>query len=89
MAAFDPTGPPIETISMDETAQRPQIRVGSVYRLIREGVLPATQEMPSAPWQDSVAALSTDVVRIGAQSVVERRPRNFAFLQDEKTLSRV
>lgn len=84
--AFDPAAPRAETISVDETARRLQICVGSVYRLIREGVLPATQEMPSAPWQVSVAALSTDAVRIGVQGVVERRPRNFATLQDVKTL---
>lgn len=37
---------PTETISADETASRLVICVGSVQKLIREGVLPATQLLP-------------------------------------------
>jgi len=57
-----------------------------VHRLIRQGMLPAKQLMPSAPWQVPVAALSTEAVRIGVRDVVARRPKNFAALQDVKTL---
>jgi len=85
VAAHDAAAP-ADHISVDETAKRLEICVGSVHRLIREGVLPATQLMPSAPWQVSIAALDTEAVRIGVRAVVERRPRNFAVLQDEKTL---
>jgi hypothetical protein len=86
VAAFDPTAPRIETVSVDETARRLQICVGSVHRLIREGVLPATQAMASAPWQIPVSALDSEAVRIGVRGVADRRPRNLAVLQDEKTL---
>jgi len=86
IAPFDPTAPREKTISVDETARRLQIGVGSVLRLIREGILPAKQLMPSAPWQVPVAALDTESVRIGARAIAERRPRNFYILQDEKTL---
>jgi DNA invertase Pin-like site-specific DNA recombinase len=86
IAPFDPTAPREETISVDETARRLQICVGSVLRLIREGTVPAKQLMPSAPWQVPVAALDTEVVRIGVRTIVERRPQNFDILQDEKTL---
>jgi DNA invertase Pin-like site-specific DNA recombinase len=86
IAAFDPAAVQVETISVDETARRLQICVGSVLRLIREGVLPATQLMPSAPWQVPAAALESETVQIGVRNVVERRPRNFAVLQEEKTL---
>ena len=86
IAPFDPTMPREKTISVDETAHRLKICVGSVLRLIREGVLPAKQLMPSAPWQVPVAALDTESIRIGVRAVVERRPRNFNVLQDEKTL---
>lgn len=86
IAAFDPTTSAVETISVDETARRLNICVGSVLRLIRNGVLPATQLMPSAPWQVPVAALESDAVKIGVRGVVERRPQNFAILQDVKTL---
>ena len=86
IAPFDPTQPREKTISVDETARRLQICVGSVLRLIREGILPAKQLMPSAPWQVSAAALDTEPVRIGVRDIVERRPRNFEVLQEEKTL---
>jgi len=86
IAAFDPATPRVAAISVDETARRLQICVGSVYRLIRERVLPATQLMASAPWQIPVAALETEAVQIGVQTVVDRRPRTFAIYQDEKSL---
>lgn len=86
IAPFDPNQPREKTISVDETARRLGICVGSVLRLIREGILPAKQLMPSAPWQVPVAALDTESVKIGVRAVIERRPRNFEVLQDEKTL---
>lgn len=86
IAEFDPNALRRETISVDETARRLQICVGSVHRLIREGVLPAKQAMHSAPWEIPVAALSTDAVRIGVRNIVARRPSNFDVLQDVKTL---
>jgi hypothetical protein len=86
IAPFDPTQCRDKTISVDETARRLHICVGSVLRLIREGILPAKQLMPSAPWQVPVAALESEPVRIGVRAVVERRPRNFRVLEEEKTL---
>ena len=71
-----------ETISVDATARRLGICVGSVHRLIRQGVLPATQLMPSAPWQVPVAALTTEAVRIGVRDVIARRPKNVEALQE-------
>jgi hypothetical protein len=49
VAPFDPATVGPETISVDETARRLAICVGSVLKLIRDGQLPATQLMPSAP----------------------------------------
>lgn len=86
IAPFDPTQLREETISVDETARRLQICVGSVLRLIRGGIIPAKQLMPSAPWQVPVAALDTEPVKIGVRAVIARRPRNAKILQDEKTL---
>ena len=86
VAPFDPSLPREEMISVDETAKRLEICVGSVHRLIREGALPATQLMPSAPWQVPLAALDTEAVKIGVRAIIERRPRNFLNLQDTKTL---
>src|SRR5205807_16353 len=56
IAPFDPTLPRAETISAEEAATRLGICVRSVHKLIRRGVLPATQLMHSAPWQIRVAA---------------------------------
>jgi hypothetical protein len=56
IAAFNPDESTRKTISVDETAHRLKICVGSVHRLIRSGALPATQLMPSAPWQVRVEA---------------------------------
>ena len=46
-----------------------------MHRLIREGVLPATQLMPSAPWKIPVEALETEAVKTGVQAVAARRPK--------------
>ena len=60
IAVFDPATVRVETITVDEAAYRLNICVGSVKRLIREGTLPASQLMRSAPWQIPVAALDTE-----------------------------
>ena len=51
IAEFDPSAPRPTLISADEAARQLSIGVGSVYQLIRDGVLPGTQLMPAAPWQ--------------------------------------
>jgi excisionase family DNA binding protein len=76
----------VETISADEAATRLGICVGSVHKLIREGVLPATQLMHSAPWRIPAAALETEAVKTGVRQIIGRRPRNYRVLQDVKTL---
>ena len=86
IAAFDPTTAGPETISVDETARRLEICVGSVHRLIRQGVLAARQLMASAPWKVPVAALETEAVQIGLREIIARRARNFSKRQDVKTL---
>jgi hypothetical protein len=86
IAPFDPASQAEETICVDKAALRLGICVGSVYKLIRAGVLPATQLIPSAPWQIPVAALESEAVKIGVQQIAARRPRNYQVLQDDKTL---
>ena len=71
---------------MDETAHRLKICVGSVLRLIRAGILPATQLMLSAPWQVPVDALESEVVKIGVQNVIARRPAKLLAFYENKTL---
>lgn len=84
---FDPSTVDRETISADETASRLKISIGSVHLLIRQGVLPATQLMPCAPWKVPVDALESEAVKIGVREIIARRPRNFASLQGVKTLT--
>lgn len=79
--AFDPEAETIPTISADQAAQRLGISLPSVHKLIREGVLPATQLMPSAPWKVPVTALQTEAVAIGVRAVKSRRPKNYVDLQ--------
>jgi hypothetical protein len=86
IAPFDPDAERTEMISVDKTAARLGICVGSVLKLIRKGVLPATQLMPSAPWQIPVAALDSEAIKIGVQEIAKRRPRKSQSHQDDKTL---
>ena len=86
IAAFDPATAGPETICAEETARRLGISIESVHRLIREGKLPATQLMPSAPWEIPVEALESEAVQIGVREVVARRPENMTRLQDDRTL---
>lgn len=83
---YDPSVAPRQTISVDRAAQRLSISVPSVLRLIREGVLPACQAMRGAPWEIPLDALESEPVQIGVREVMARRLRNFAVLQDTKTL---
>jgi len=84
--AFHAKSDGLDTISADEAAERLGISISSLHRLIREKILPASQAMHSAPWQIPVAALHTEVVRIGVQEIVSRRPHNYKKLQDLKNL---
>lgn len=84
--AFDPEAAGPETISVDETARRLKICVGSVIRLIKAGILPAEQLMPCAPWKVPVGALESKQVLIGVQDVIARRPIKVLQYHQNKTL---
>jgi excisionase family DNA binding protein len=86
IAPFDPSARQIETLSVDKAAIRLGICVGSVYKLIRAGTLPATQLMQSAPWQIPAAALQTAAVTAGVRQIVERRPKYYRRFHEDKTL---
>jgi DNA invertase Pin-like site-specific DNA recombinase len=83
---FDPASRNVETISAEQTAARLGICVGSVHKLIREGIPPATQLMFSAPWQIPVAALETEAVTTGAREIANRRPKFYKRFQEDKSL---
>ena len=69
-----------------KAAHRLGICVGSVHRLIREGTLPASQVMHSAPWKVPLAALDTAAVRAGVQAVKNRRPANCQHWQRDEAM---
>ena len=83
---FCPSADDEATISAERAAAGLGICVGSVQKLIREGVLPATQVLPSAPWRIPVAALTTRAVIEGVQAIIGRRPSNYRMMQGDKTL---
>ena len=85
IAPFDSATAGPETITADETSQRLGIAVASVHKLIRNGILPATQLMPSAPWQIPATALESEAVQTGVREIVARRPAYFKTLQDVNT----
>jgi DNA invertase Pin-like site-specific DNA recombinase len=86
IAPFDPSTRQIETLSVDKVAIRLSICVGSVYKLIRAGTLPATQLMQSAPWEIPAAALETVAVKAGVSQIIQRRPKYYRRFQEDKTL---
>jgi hypothetical protein len=71
-------------ISLAKAAERLNICVGSAKRLVKWGVLPATQPMPGATWLVPVAALDTQNVRQGAHDVIARRPKTYEDYQYDK-----
>jgi DNA invertase Pin-like site-specific DNA recombinase len=86
IAPHDQSSQKEEMISVDRASLRLGICVGSVHKLIREGILPATQLLPSAPWEIPASALETEAVKKGVKGVIERRPNNYRVLQDDKTI---
>jgi hypothetical protein len=86
IAPFDPASRTVDAISAERAAARLGICVGSVHKLIREGLLPATQLMFSAPWQIPVAALESEAVKAGAREIAARRPKFYKRFQEDKSL---
>src|SRR4051794_5193235 len=73
IAPFDPMASHAETISVEEASRRLGIYGSSIHRLIREGMLPATQIVPSATWQVPVAALDSEAAREGVRAIKARQ----------------
>jgi len=76
----------LETLSVDKAATRLGICVGSVYGLIRTGLLPATQLMRFATSEIPAAALEAGPAKAGVREIVNRRPKYYKRFQEDKTL---
>ena len=85
IAPFDPTTAP-STVSVEAAAHRLGISAPSVHKLVRDGVLPGTQLMKSAPWQIPSDALDTEAVRIAVEQIGERRPAKALAALDHRLL---
>lgn len=77
IAGFDRAAVETEVVSAVEAAKRLKICGNSVMRLIREGLLPARQPLPCAPWQIPVAALETEEVAAAVRTILNRRSRTY------------
>ena len=87
LPAIDPNQPRADFVTLREAAQRLNVSLTIVRRLIAEKILPASQVVICAPWQIPAASLDSEAVKIGVRKVIARRPNNFAVLQDQKTLT--
>jgi DNA invertase Pin-like site-specific DNA recombinase len=87
----------LHLVDYDEAAAKPmftlyqaadRLGVGPwvVRRLIRRGLLDATQVVPCAPWQIDPARLNTDAVRRAAKAVEGRTLRPRSRIADSQTL---
>jgi DNA invertase Pin-like site-specific DNA recombinase len=86
IAPFAPAAAKERTVSMEEAARTLGICIGSVRRLIRDKILPATQVMRAAPWQIPASALDSEEVRQGARAIIDRRPVSLQHLEQARTL---
>jgi hypothetical protein len=86
LPAFTPPDGAPQTIGVQEAARRFRICVPSVLRLIQDGILPAEQAMPYAPWKIPAEALSSEPVIAGLRRVKERRPKNLQGYQRDATM---
>ncbi|MGZ2505110.1 recombinase family protein [Rhizobium leguminosarum] len=83
---YDATKVDVPMISLMKAAEKLGICVGSAKSLVQRGILPATQILPGSPWMVPVEALSSEVVRIGVQGVIDRRPKFYEDYQYDKVV---
>lgn len=79
------TGSNVEnrTVTLQQAVERTGVSELSVRRLIEQKVLPATQVVPSAPWEISLDALNAPVVQRAVESI--RKRKRPSTLPDEKS----
>jgi DNA invertase Pin-like site-specific DNA recombinase len=73
-------------LTLYQAADRLGVGPWVVRRLVRRGLLDATQVVPCAPWQIDPAMLDTDAVRRAAKAVERRTLRPRSRIADSQTL---
>ena len=69
LPSIDPNQPGAEFVTLSQAAQRLNVSLTIVRRLIREKILPASQVVTCAPWQIPAEALSFEAVRTAVANV--------------------
>lgn len=67
LPTFDFNHPRTDRVTLREAAQRLDVGLSIVRRMIAEKILPATQVVVCAPWQISAEALDSEVLRGGSK----------------------
>ena len=69
LPSIDPNQPGAEFVTLSQAAQRLNVSLTMVRRLIREKILPASQVVTCAPWQIPAESLSFEAVRTAVANV--------------------
>ncbi|GLK46989.1 MULTISPECIES: recombinase family protein [Novosphingobium] len=83
---YDPAKSDGKYISLGKAAEQLGICRGSAQMLVGKKILPATQIMKGAPYLVPIEALSSEAVRIGVQTVIDRRPKHYEDYQYDKVV---
>jgi putative N-acetylmannosamine-6-phosphate epimerase len=75
-----------DNVTRERAAEALGICRGSVKKLIDDGILPATQAVPGAPWEIPVEALNSKAVKQGAGRIRARQPANLKKRRYNMTL---
>jgi excisionase family DNA binding protein len=77
LPAFDPNHPRKDFVTLREAAQRLDVSLTIVRRMIAEKKLPASQVITCAPWQIPAEALHSEMVRTAVENIKNgvRAPR--------------
>lgn len=78
LPTFDPDYPRHDSVTLREAAQRLNVGLAIVRRMIAEKTLPANQVVPCAPWQIPAEALGSEAVRREVENIKNgvRAPRS-------------
>jgi DNA invertase Pin-like site-specific DNA recombinase len=86
-----PQGRQDEVLTLEEAAERLKVSPTTVRRLINDGIVPATQVVPCAPWEILTTALDSNVVQAAVSAIHHRvySPQTLRSNQHESMFSGV